>query len=60
MYETIVEFFSKMVALTNQLKACGEKTFELQKVEKVLRVLPIKFNHIMVEMKESRLFRDEA
>lgn len=58
--ETIAKFFLTTMALTNQMKTCGEKTFELQKVEKVLRILPDKFNPIMVEIKESILFKDEV
>lgn len=42
--KVIVEFFSRLVLLTNQMKSCGEKISELQKVEKVLRVLSANFN----------------
>lgn len=52
--ETIAEFFSKTVALTNKMKSCGEKTSELHKVEKILRDLLVKFDHIMVEIEESK------
>lgn len=52
--ETNVEFLLKMMALTNQMKSRGEKTYELKKVEKVLRVLPIKFDHIVVEIEEPK------
>lgn len=50
--ETITEFFSKMVALTNQMKSREEKTFELRKVENVLRDLSLKFGHIVVALEE--------
>lgn len=52
--ETVVKFFSKMVDLKNQMKSYGENTSELQKVEKVLRALPVKFDHIVVEIEESK------
>lgn len=43
-----------MVALTNQNRSCGEKTSELQKMEKVLRDLPVKFDHIVMANEESK------
>ncbi|XP_050895721.1 uncharacterized protein LOC127102394 [Lathyrus oleraceus] len=52
--ETIIEFFSKMVGLINQIKSYGEKTPELRKVEKVLRDLPLKFDHIVVAIEKSK------
>lgn len=52
--KTIVEFFSKMVALTNQMKSCGEKTSKLKKLEKVLKAHPVKFDHIVVAIEESK------
>lgn len=56
--EIIVETFSNMVTLTNHMKSCGEKTSELQKVEKVLRALPAKFDHIIVAIEESKDLSD--
>lgn len=52
--EEIAEFFSNFVVLTNQMNSCREKTFELQKEDKVLRALPSKFDHIVVVIKDSK------
>lgn len=52
--ETIAEFFSNMMALKNHMDSCREKTSELQKVEKVLRAILVKFDHIVVEIEESK------
>jgi hypothetical protein len=35
--ETVVDFFSRLVSLTNQMKSCGETIADLLKVQKVLR-----------------------
>lgn len=35
------------------MKSCGDKINELQKVDKVLRALSVKFDHIVVEIEES-------
>lgn len=32
--EVIAELFSRLVMLTNQMKSCGEKVTQLQKLEK--------------------------
>lgn len=50
--EAIVKFFSRLVILANQMKLCGEKISELLKVEKLLRSLPAKFDHVVVTMEE--------
>lgn len=35
------------------MKSCGDKINELQKVDKVLRALSVKFDHIVVAIEES-------
>ncbi|XP_050877038.1 uncharacterized protein LOC127080786 [Lathyrus oleraceus] len=52
--ETIVEIFSKMVTLTNEMKLYRENTSELQKLDKVFRVILVKFDHIVVAIEESK------
>ncbi|XP_058783536.1 uncharacterized protein LOC131658239 [Vicia villosa] len=52
--EVIVEFFSKLVVFTNQMKSCGEKISEMHKVEKALRDIPAKFDHIVMSIEESK------
>lgn len=38
--ESVVDFFSRLVLLINQMKVCGESINDLQKIEKVSRSLP--------------------
>ena len=52
--KVIVELFLKLVVLTNQMKSCGEKIYEMQKMDKVLRARPTKFNYIVVVIEESK------
>lgn len=52
--EGIAILFLRLMLLTNQMKLCGEKVAELKKVEKVLRSLHFKFNHIVMDFEESK------
>lgn len=52
--EVIAQFFSILVDLTNQMKLHGKNIMEFQKVEKILRALHAKFNHIVVAIEESK------
>lgn len=52
--EAVAYFLLNIGVLTNQMKSCGEKITELQKVEKVLTTLTAKFDHIVVATKESK------
>ncbi|GAU22886.1 hypothetical protein TSUD_376970 [Trifolium subterraneum] len=56
--ETVSDFFSRLVTLTNQMKACGETITDLQKVEKVLRALTANFDYIVVAIEESKVLSD--
>jgi hypothetical protein len=51
--EIIVEYLSRMLALTNLMKTCGETMTDRSKIEKVLRTLTEKFDHIVVAIEES-------
>jgi hypothetical protein len=46
--ESVAEFFTRLVTLTNQMKACGEIVSDVMQIEKVLRTMIPKFDHIMV------------
>lgn len=48
----IADYFSRLVLLTNQVKACGESINDLQKIEKVLRSMTIIFYYIAVSLEE--------
>lgn len=52
--ESVSEFFTRVVSLTNQMKAHGESINNLQKIEKVLRSLTTNFDYIVVSIEESK------
>src|ERR1043165_8617724 len=52
--ESISAYFSKIVTLTNQMKACGETITDLQKIEKVLRSLTADFDYIVVTIEDAK------
>ncbi|XP_028214926.1 uncharacterized protein LOC114396741 [Glycine soja] len=52
--ESIAEYFTKILTLTNKMKCCGEQIKEQLVVEKVLRTLTSKFDHIVVAIEESK------
>lgn len=52
--ESVVDFFSRLVSLTNQMKACRELINESQKIEKLLRSLIANFDYIIVFIEKSK------
>ncbi|XP_057453169.1 uncharacterized protein LOC130745035 [Lotus japonicus] len=52
--ETISKFFTRLQTLTNQMKTNGEAITDLILVEKVLRSLTSKFDHIVTTIEESK------
>ncbi|CAJ2663346.1 unnamed protein product [Trifolium pratense] len=52
--ETIADYFTRVVTLTNQMKNCGSNLAEQETVEKVLRTLTSKFEHIVVTIEETK------
>ena len=52
--ESVAEYFTKILTLTNQMKCCGEQIKEQLVIEKVLRTLTSKFDHIVVAIEESK------
>nr|KYP32045.1 Retrovirus-related Pol polyprotein from transposon TNT 1-94 [Cajanus cajan] len=52
--DTISGYFTKIRSLTNQMKGCGEAIKDQLVVEKVLRTLTSKFDHIVVAIEESK------
>ncbi|XP_068483326.1 uncharacterized protein [Phaseolus vulgaris] len=51
--ETVDVYISKVFALTNQMKTNGETHSEQAKVEKILRSLNPKFEHVVATIKEA-------
>ena len=52
--ETISQYFDKVVNLSNQMSRNGENVTDLIKIEKVLRTLAPRFDHIVVALEESK------
>ncbi|XP_047167837.1 pollen receptor-like kinase 6 [Vigna umbellata] len=52
--DRVREYFDKVIAITNQMKGCGEVITDLMVIKKIMRSLPQKFNYIVVAIEESR------
>ncbi|KHN44538.1 hypothetical protein glysoja_041736, partial [Glycine soja] len=47
-------FFNRVIALTNSMKVAGETVTDQMIVEKILRTLIPKFDHVVVAIEESK------
>ena len=52
--ETISQYLDKVMNLSNQMARNGESVTDLMKVEKVLKTLAPRFDHIVVSLEESK------
>ncbi|WVZ24270.1 hypothetical protein V8G54_002814 [Vigna mungo] len=52
--DRISDFFSQIITITNQMKACGEVVTDIMIIEKIMRSLPEMFDHIVVAIEELR------
>ena len=52
--ESIQEFFTKVTTIVNQIRSLGEDLKEQKVVEKVLRSLTPKFDHVVAAIEESK------
>ena len=52
--ELISDYFSRVLTVTNNLKRNGEKLDEVRIMEKVLRSLDSKFEHIITVIEETK------
>ena len=55
--EKIADFFNRIITHTNAMKNCGEKISNQTIVEKILRTLNPKFDHIVVVIEDPRNLR---
>lgn len=52
--ETIGTYLNRLQILANSIKSCGEKVSDVMLVEKTLRTLTPRFDHIVVAIEESK------
>ena len=52
--ESIIDFFTRVTKLVNQIKLCGETLTTRSVVAKILRSLDLKFDHVVVAIEESK------
>ena len=52
--ETIFDYFSQLLVIVNHLKSNGRRIEDVHVVEKILRSLANKFDHVMVVIEESK------
>ena len=52
--EKVSEYISRVIMITNEMKACGETLSEQVIIEKVLRLLTPQFDYIVVEIEHSK------
>jgi len=52
--EKIAEYFNQVITHTNPMKGCGKKMKDRSIVEKILRTLNPRFDHIVVTIEETK------
>ena len=52
--EVIAYYFTRVLTLVNKMKQCGETVKDQMIVEKILRTLPSRFEHIVCAIEESK------
>ena len=55
--ETVQEFFSKVAAIINQMKGYGDNINDQKIVEKILRILSIKYEHVADAIEEAKFIK---
>lgn len=52
--ETVAEYFDKIKGLVNAMKMCNEKVSDQHVVHKVLQSLPLRFDHLVITIEETK------
>ena len=52
--EKVSEYISRVILITNEMKACGENLSEQVIIEKILRSLTSQFDYIVVAIEHSK------
>ncbi|CAL0304814.1 unnamed protein product [Lupinus luteus] len=52
--DSVADYMTKILTLSNQMRSCGKAMKEKSIVEKVLRTLTCKYDHIVVAIEESK------
>lgn len=52
--ESMYDYFSSVLEIVNQIKTYGEDLSDQKVVEKILRSLPTKYDHVIAAIEESK------
>jgi transcriptional regulator with GAF, ATPase, and Fis domain len=56
--ETVSDYFTKVISLVHQMRKNGENINHVRVMEKILRSIDLKFDHVVVAIEESKNLKD--
>ena len=56
--EIVLYYFTKVISLVHQMRRNGENIDDVRVMEKIMRSLDSKFDHVVVAIKESKNLKD--